>query len=84
MDNYSIPVWVWLFLTALIFYGGLVLVRAARKRYIRFGPVIYARAESPVSFWFLLGAFLVAELILLALLLGAIVSSIWGPVFQGS
>jgi hypothetical protein len=81
MSRTPIPLWVWLFLIALVFYGGVVLLRASKKHYVRFGPIIYSKDEGPIYFWILVAAFAVAEIILVGLLIGAIVSVIWGPIF---
>ena len=80
MSRTPIPLWVWLFLIAMVFYGSVVLLRAKNQHYVRFGPMIYSKDEGPICFWFLVGAFVAAEIILVGLLVGAIVSVIWGPV----
>jgi hypothetical protein len=82
MIKNAIPPWVWLFLITLVIYGAIVLSRAWRKRFVRFGPIIYNRDEGPITFWFLVAAFVVAEIILVGLLVGAIVATIWGPILN--
>ncbi len=81
MNRSPIPLWGWLYLIALVFYGGVVLLRARNKHYVRFGPIIFSKDEGPITFWFLVASFVVAEIILVVALVGAVVSVIWGPVF---
>jgi hypothetical protein len=81
MSRALIPLWVWLFLIVMVFYGGVVLLRAKNKHYVRFGPIRFSKDDDPICFWVLVADFVVAETIIVGLLVGAIVSVFWGSVF---
>lgn len=76
------PVWVWLFFVIVILYGALVLWRAWRKKYVRFGPIYYTAENDSVYFWFLVITFTLSEIFAVLLFVVAFVSAIWGPIFE--
>lgn len=74
--------WMWLFGILMIALGAVALWLSWRKRYFRFGPIIYTLSDDPIHFWIFVMLVSLAELWFIGLLILAVIAAIWGPIFH--
>ena len=74
------PLWSWLGLVALLAFYVTRMWRAWALGYVKFGPFLYNKNDSPVTFWFLTVVLSVCLIFLSVLFAMIVFSTIWGPI----
>jgi tryptophan-rich sensory protein len=63
------PILAWVAIIAMIGYSSSLLWRSLTRREVRYGPIVYARNEEPIYYWFFVTLFVGCEIFLVGLII---------------